>query len=705
MEVLVFNVGYSHRINMHKQFLFTICLFLLTQPGSAQNKSEKKLRVALRLEGLKGEERIMCLNDVAQALLNMTYDKWDSSLYYSAIAIKEARAINFQKGLIRANIVHGDALLQFQRSFESEKYFREAIEIAEQIRHKDLLTIGHRRLGQALWYQGRFPEAIDEINATIPVFERMGNNFQVINCYTAIADIYNDWGNYEKGFEYSQKAFALSKEKGEESNAIYCSIMIGSLYAGIGDHATAFSYYNLANSYLGPCNNCYHKRSVNIMKGNLYRALGLYDSSMHYLLIGFKGNPTSTLTQLFIAETLLAQKRYDTALQILSYLITFDQNGGAAARSWQLKTTIGAAYFGKKDYDRALRFTAEGLRFANERGIRGQYIPPALKLMSAIYKEKGKADSALYYFERYAQMKDSVISDQLKGKLFEFKRIAEDERKQAQIALLKKQKQISEQQLIGGLILIVLVSASILWYVSLKRRNERLKNERMQSQLRHKATELEMQGLRAQMNPHFIFNCLSSVNRFILKNETEAASDYLTRFSRLIRLVLVHSRSAMIPLKDEIEMLKLYLDMEQLRFRNAFDYSINYSSSIDADTICIPPLLLQPFCENAIWHGLVHKEGKGHLDISMRLGNEQLSCVIEDDGVGRIKAAEYKSRSGELQKSLGLKITGERLALINKEKGVQTSYEIIDLLNEKGEAAGTKVMLSIGYAQRVEEFV
>jgi LytS/YehU family sensor histidine kinase len=223
--------------------------------------------------------------------------------------------------------------------------------------------------------------------------------------------------------------------------------------------------------------------------------------------------------------------------------------------------------------------------------------------------------------------------------------------------------------------------------------------------LQQKASELEMQALRAQMNPHFIFNCLSSINRFILKNEVEAASDYLTRFSRLIRMVLINSQQSLISLEDELEMLRLYLDMERLRFKNAFDYNISFTNRIDVGSVYIPPLLLQPFCENAIWHGLMHKEEKGHLNIALSIEGESLYCSIADDGIGRKKAGEMKSKSVEKDKSLGLKITAERLALLNGNKGKSTFYEINDLLNEDGIVVGTRVDLKIKYRNSVEEYV
>jgi sensor histidine kinase YesM len=206
-----------------------------------------------------------------------------------------------------------------------------------------------------------------------------------------------------------------------------------------------------------------------------------------------------------------------------------------------------------------------------------------------------------------------------------------------------------------------------------------------------------MQALRAQMNPHFIFNCLSSINRFILKSETEAASDYLTKFSRLIRMVLTNSNKPFISLEDELDMLRLYLDMERLRFKESFDYSIRFTNSIDASNVFVPPLLLQPFVENAIWHGLMHKEGQGHIEIELSADKRILTCIISDNGIGRSKASMFKSKSAERQKSLGLRITTERLALLNKSTDEKTFFTVEDISDDKGNVAGTCVILKMNY--------
>jgi sensor histidine kinase YesM len=238
--------------------------------------------------------------------------------------------------------------------------------------------------------------------------------------------------------------------------------------------------------------------------------------------------------------------------------------------------------------------------------------------------------------------------------------------------------------------------------LTLKRKNDLLKNSKQQAELQERATRLEMQALRAQMNPHFIFNCLSSINCFILENETEKASDYLTRFSRLIRMVLTNSEKPLITLDEELKMLKLYLDMERLRFENSFDYNITYTNDVEAETVLVPPLLLQPFCENAIWHGLMNKEGKGHLTITIMKENEYLNCVITDDGIGRVRAGELNKGSAKKEKSMGLKITTERLSLFNQDKEGHTFYEIDDLTDEDGAVTGTKVSIRIRHKNLME---
>ena len=227
----------------------------------------------------------------------------------------------------------------------------------------------------------------------------------------------------------------------------------------------------------------------------------------------------------------------------------------------------------------------------------------------------------------------------------------------------------------------------------------RLNKIRMQHEIvlqKHKAAELEMQALRAQMNPHFIFNCLSSINRFILKNDSDNASDYITKFSRLIRLILQNSQAAFISLESELESLQLYLELEVLRFNYHFDYKVKIADDLDVTEIKIPPLIIQPYVENAIWHGLMQAKKKGQLEIELFRHEEELCCKITDDGIGRKKAAELKSKS--THKSIGMQITADRIAILHQRKQ-SDMIKITDLILPDGTAGGTEVFLKIPLVQ------
>lgn len=218
----------------------------------------------------------------------------------------------------------------------------------------------------------------------------------------------------------------------------------------------------------------------------------------------------------------------------------------------------------------------------------------------------------------------------------------------------------------------------------------------LRAEFQQKIAETQLSALRAQMNPHFIFNCLNSLNLYILENHADLASDYLQRFSKLIRLVLENSRLERIPLSNEVEALTLYMMMESMRFKEKLAFNIEIDPQIDIEMITIPPLLLQPFIENAVWHGLMHKIEGGTIILKISQPTDTIiHAEIIDNGIGRAAAALIKSKSATRQKSFGMKVTGERIAAINQIYHTATKVEVIDLYDEKGQANGTKVVVEI----------
>ena len=383
---------------------------------------------------------------------------------------------------------------------------------------------------------------------------------------------------------------------------------------------------------------------------------------------------------------------------------------------------IGQAYEGNKNYNTALKYAAQGVRLVEEKNQR-PLMMQGYQVLSSIYHHLGNNDSAYEYILRYHTLKDSIQNKQFLLRIYNSKKDAADEKKEARLSLLDKDNKLKTEQLKQELqqkkFLLILFSAFVLTgifvyrSIYLRRKNEklrleneltvqRLENEKKHAELKRQASDLQMQALRAQMNPHFIFNSLSSINWFIMENDKDTASDYLTRFSRLMRMVL-NAQKPMIPLEDELKMLQLYLDMERLRLENSFDYSITFTNTIDAGNVSIPPMLLQPFCENAIWHGFKNKEGQGHININIRAEDHLLECIITDDGIGRQQAALFKRKSSKNEGSMGLEITRERLALFSEENNAEADFEMEDLVDEIGQGKGTRVILKIVYKEFIEE--
>ncbi len=226
-------------------------------------------------------------------------------------------------------------------------------------------------------------------------------------------------------------------------------------------------------------------------------------------------------------------------------------------------------------------------------------------------------------------------------------------------------------------------------------RENKLKTEKqmLKSEMEREMATLEMTALRAQMNPHFIFNCLNSINRFIIVNDNDTASEYLTKFSRLIRQVLDNSRSEKISLEREINTLQLYIQMEKLRFVDKFDFNIHIDEALDLHQTFIQPMMVQPYIENAIWHGLMPLQEGGQLKISFKKMSDQLVVSVEDNGIGRQRSQAMKTMQRMPRRSHGMRVTAERLAILNKKVDAKAEIIVTDLHNHYEKPCGTRVDL------------
>lgn len=224
------------------------------------------------------------------------------------------------------------------------------------------------------------------------------------------------------------------------------------------------------------------------------------------------------------------------------------------------------------------------------------------------------------------------------------------------------------------------------------------KNKIQLLQARQKLAEERLTALRSQMNPHFIFNSLNSIQQFILKGDVESANKYLSQFSRLIRLVLQYSEANFITLDEEIDMLRLYLSLEKTRFGDSFEYNIYLEETLDVDEIKIPNLMVQPFVENAIWHGLMHKEGNRKIGIHFSLSDERtLQCEIIDNGIGRCKSEEIKKmKSVDIKhQSKGMQLIKDKSDILKRQFNKEVLIDINDVMNEASEVTGTRVLIKL----------
>ena len=239
------------------------------------------------------------------------------------------------------------------------------------------------------------------------------------------------------------------------------------------------------------------------------------------------------------------------------------------------------------------------------------------------------------------------------------------------------------------ILLLILVTSSIFVAAALFFQRQR----KMKEMVRHDLTLMEQKLFRLQMNPHFVFNALLAIQGFMYQNQAREAARYLTSFAKLIRHTLYGSSEEYIPLNQEIEALTYYIELQQLRFNEYFSFKIETDPELIAESVCIPSLMIQPFIENAIEHGLQYRESKGMLDLRFKMSGNDLMVEVEDNGIGREEAAKKQNAKGTLHKSLGLEILSKRIRSLNLIQTGKIVLEIIDLKDGNGKAAGTLVRI------------
>jgi tetratricopeptide (TPR) repeat protein len=723
------------KLNKLLYIFLTVCCFLLYNLSYAQRKQIDSLKNILLT--LHGHERINCLNKLSEYYCNYLnkfrhYARTDSAEQCANEAYTEAVALNYKPGI--ADVVLNLAEINISRNnfIIAQQYAEKAISLCKEIKDEHRLGHAYMTLADALWYEGEIPAEQNNLELALKYFKKIKDTSSESLTLDWISECYIWKGDFEKGYEYLQEQINLTKNLSRPQDILNTLERNQALYymAGWKDSAESYSPKIIA-----------YKEKIGIdtatSKGPEYFMQHKWDSAESYnkhLYNLIKSNigidsiikkKQILRNDIDMASIYQYEGKYEEALPIFLKALQYDKEKNLVWGELEVLLNLSQVYKSEGKNNDAISY-AQKLLTLSQKTDANYYLLNASKLLWEIYDKKKDSAIAYKYYLKYTGIKDSTINGTYQRKLAVINELINERAQQDQIIALDKDNKLKEAAiqknilirniLFAGVFILILLGFIIYRVINLKRKNqklenatlqhslelERIQNEKKQFELHTKATDLEMQALRAQMNPHFIFNCLSSINRFILKNKTEEASDYLTKFSRLIRMVLNNSKRAFISLEDELETLRLYLDMERLRFKESFDYSFTYNNSVEAGNIFIPPLLLQPFAENAIWHGLMHKHEKGFINFNFSAEENFLTCVITDNGIGREKAEMLKSKSAEKQKSMGLKITTERLNLLNNNSGGKTDFTIEDITDENGNVLGTRVDLKIFYKEMMK---
>jgi len=382
-------------------------------------------------------------------------------------------------------------------------------------------------------------------------------------------------------------------------------------------------------------------------------------------------------------------KMYDSSLNIYKRSIRYGSPDvpGSFANSLG---NIGTIYRDLGQYEQALSFYRKSIEDAGK--VNDFYnLSWVYNDMSKLYLRTGDTANAYKNFVLFKTYSDSLLIRTNSQGLTDARIRYEADAHNKEVALLSLRLKNNRTLTIGYTIFVVL--GLVIGFLTI--RSSKIQAKRRISEMNHRISEITQANLRQQMNPHFIFNTLNSIQYYMYQHDKLATNNYLTKFSTLMRKVLENSQHTSVPLSDELDALKLYLELECLRFKDKFDYRITLDDEIDPMLFKVPTMLIQPFVENSICHGLMAKEGKGSVRIDMKLGKGQIICTIEDNGIGREAAQERKKKKATNHNSLGTQIVSSRLDLVNSLYGTSLKTVYTDLKNDKDEPVGTRVEIHI----------
>ncbi len=634
---------------------------------------------------------------LGSAWLAKYYNAGDSALHYNMQAYEIYKDTDNPRGKGRAcyNLayvfsIRGDLTEAERYGSLSLKFFEEAADTRGMINAYNVLSYFAQ-------HSKDFKKALALIQQAIDTARATNDTLPLADVTNSLGNIYKDMALFSQATDAYFEALKLWETRGDSSGISIAFGSIGLVYYFQKDWQKALEYCFKKVPVAEARNDLWELSKTYNTIAEIYNAKTSHDSALIYFRKGLLLNEQMNYPGMiaasynYIASTFLLLSQPDSA--------EFYINKTMAIAN-QIEDTELIAYYitlgnvlktiGKPSA--ALPHLLKAYNIGREKKF-PVAVHDASILLSEIYKTTGRNDLAYKYLKEYYQIKDSISNAdylrqvtrmELQYDFDKKQKAAEFERMEERIIHENKVRQ--QRTAITGLIILAFLVALISFLL--------LRHNRLRSRLSR--MDLEQRLLRAQMNPHFIFNSLCAVQDFILSGKSQKANIFLTKIARLMRNILENSREEFILLEKEIETIKLYLDVQQLRFENEFEYDITIDERIDPEIVSIPPMLTQPCVENSVEHGLLPLKGKGNLKINYSLNNGLIRLEVIDNGIGR-KEAVTRAMEKKSKRSISTQVTRERLENFRKTmRQKNISFDISDLYDDD-KAAGTKVVMMLPY--------
>ncbi|NER12403.1 tetratricopeptide repeat protein [Leptobacterium flavescens] len=596
-------------------------------------------------------------NDINQTFRR--YQRDSSNLRFLADYFAENKYAAGESYALNHLGVHNRNVSQYQKAIELHK---KAIEKAQEGKSVELEILNYNMLGVVYRRLDALRTALDNHYEALSLAENIPNPSMSVKRSLAVSS--NSIGN----IYLSLKQYELAIEQFSKSLEIETSID--------NKLGLAINYHNTgaAKEYLG----------------RMDEALEDYQKSLLYNL-QINSKLGEVICKNSIGQIYIKQKNFVEAEKLIQSSLSIAKTLKDAFHLAGVYINLGWVQTELKQYEEAEKNLMEGLAISEEHDFTSS-ISEAYRLLSALHEVRGRFPQALEYHKKYQAFNEEIANEKNSQYVNDLIIKYDAEKKNTQIKLLAQENEIVKlkyrrNQSVWIVSLIVTSLMAILLYILYRQRM--LKKEK-------RILTLQQKMLSSQMNPHFIFNSLNSIKLYIINNEKENAVYYLNKFSKLIRLILSNSNKQEASLAEELEFLKLYVDIENIRFDNQLNFEISVEADTDINLIKIPPLVLQPFIENAIWHGLSSKEGEKNIHLFIKSDEKDyITISVVDNGIGREKAQQIKASKIVKDESVGVMLSISRLQHFSNNLNHKAALLFNDLFDKQKGPSGTEVIIKL----------